>query len=153
MNDKVLLLLQNTSVLQSAQPETIAVWARFKLNNREQIAWRIVAPIKIGENMNRKEAEQIGFEDSDLSLSVTGKRISRTSEKNDLGILVLVFELKRKTEASEKKSYEIVAINLNRINRPQAFLMTDFQYPMAADFSLDQWIKEKLMTSAEFKQK
>lgn len=159
LNDKVLFLLQKNSSLQAAQADAVSVLSKFKLNNQESFAWRIVSAIKSGEVLNRKEGVEVGFDDPDYSISVFGKRFTRTAskdvkanlEKTDLGLLVLVFELKRKVATNEVKSQQIVALDLNRVNRPEAFVLIEFQYPVPQDFSLDRWIQEKLLKSSVVK--
>jgi hypothetical protein len=124
---EVLVQLDKASVLKSANATAVIFMANLKINNRIPIQWPIALKLKTGEQsavVNLDDA--YGLSDYKLGLAMTGQRFEKSDKnkkKDDLGYLVLSFQLGKVTDDSTdetKKSLELVLVDLNHVKSSKA---------------------------------
>lgn len=148
LNDKVLFLLEPSSRVAAAQPKAVVFTAEFKVNNKGSIhRWRTVMNLEIGDDdASANLPADYGLGEEKLALKVTGRRIKKSDKKEDLGYLVLAYELGRIGDDQDqtKKSLFLVMLNANMVNSPKAIRSVQVVYPIPDNFSLQVWIDKQL---------
>lgn len=150
--DKVLLTIDKTSMVTSANANTLSFNSLLRVNDKEKnVPWKFGLKLKVGENLQTslELPDSYGLADLGLKLILTDgtKRFEKTPKKEDLGYLVLPFLLTRKNDDSthpSKESLLLVLVDLNKVKNSAAVVNSEVVYPIPDDFSLDDWIEKQI---------
>lgn len=151
LKDQVLVTLENKSFqVTAANLKAVAVMAQLKVNAKVPLVWKMTHKLELGKDLQESAPQVLpsshDLGDEKLGMSVTAQRVLKTEKADDLGYLVLKFQLGRVADDQDKtvKSYLLVLLDANKVKNPSAILASEVIFPIPKDFKLADWIAKKI---------